>query len=155
MKDSRSLTKPAETSIAETGHRSLTRLELACWLLAILLGFAHVWADRHYLMNADAMSYIDIAEAYLRRDWHTAVNSYWSPLYSWLIAMGLAIARPSPYWKFAVVHLVNFGMYLFALGCFCFLLREMIRRQRSQRAELMRHGFVTLPDWALLALGYS
>ena len=53
------------------------------------------------------------------------------------------------------MHLVNFGMYLFALGCFCFLMREMLRRQRSQRAELVAHGLVTLPDWALLALGYS
>ena len=135
--------------------RKLTRLEIAFWLLAIGLGFAHVWADHHYLMNADAMSYIDIAEAYLRKDWHTAINSYWSPLYSWLIALGLVIARPSPYWKFAVVHLVNFGMYLFALGCFCFLMREMIRHQGNQRAGLVAHRVVTLPDWALLALGYS
>ena len=157
MNDNRDVTKPTETqpSITENGDRKLTRLEIAFWLLAIVLGFAHVWADHHYLMNADAMSYLDIAEAYLRKDWHTAVNSYWSPLYSWLIAVGLAIAKPSPYWKFAVVHLVNFGMYLFALGCFCFLMREMLRHQRSQRAEVVAHGLVTLPDWALLALGYS
>ena len=157
MNDNRDVTKPTETqsSFTENIDTKLTRLELAFWLLAIILGFAHVWADHHYLMNADAMSYIDIAEAYLRRDWHTAVNSYWSPLYSWLIALGLAIARPSPYWKFAVVHLVNFGMYLFALACFCFLMREMLHRQRSKRGEVLEHGLVTLPDWALLALGYS
>ena len=155
MNDSRNPSKPTETSIAEPGDRNLTRLELAFWLLAILLGFAHVWADHHYLMNADAMSYIDIAEAYLRRDWHTAVNTYWSPLYSWLIALGLAVAKPSPYWRFAIVHLVNFGMYLFALGCFCFLLREVLKRQRSRRDELLKQDFVALPDWALLALGYS
>ena len=157
MNDNRDVTKPTETppSIKRNGDRNLTRLEIAFWLLAIVLGFAHVWADHHYLMNADAMSYIDIAEAYLRKDWHTAINSYWSPLYSWLIALGLAIAKPTPYWKFAVVHLVNFGMYLFALGCFCFLMREMLRHLRSQRAEHVAHGLVTLPDWALLALGYS
>ena len=96
MNDNRDLTKPTETqpSITENGDRKLTRLELTFWLVAIVLGFAHVWADHHYLMNADAMSYIDIAEAYLRKDWHAAVNSYWSPLYSWLIAVGLAIAKP-------------------------------------------------------------
>ena len=151
----RNVTNPTEPSIAENGDRSLRRLEIALWLLAIILGFAHVWADHNYLMNADALSYIDIAETYLRKDWHNAVNSYWSPLYSWLIALGLAIVKPSPYWKFAAVHLVNFGMYLFALGCFCFLMREMLRSQRSQRAELVAHGVVTLPDWALLAFGYS
>ena len=151
----RNVTNPTESLIAENGDRSLRRLEIAFWLLAIVLGFAHVWADHNYLMNADALSYIDIAETYLRKDWPNAVNSYWSPLYSLLIALGLVIAKPSPYWKFATVHLVNLAMYLFALGCFCFLMREMLRSQRSQRGQLVGHGVVTLPDWALLALGYS
>ena len=130
----------------------LRRLEVGFWLLAILLGFFHTWADHHYLVNADAMSYLDIAEAYLRRDWNTAVNAYWSPLYSWLIGFALLVIKPSPYWKFAVLHLVNFGMYLFAMGCFSFLIRQIVRTQRIQRTE---QGLVTVPDWALLALGYS
>ena len=157
MNDNRDVTKPTETqpSLTENGDRKLMRLELAFWVLAIVLGFFHVWANHHYLVNADAMSYVDIAESYLRKDWHKAVNSYWSPLYSWLIALGLAIAKPSPYWKFAIVHLVNFGMYLFALGCFCFLMREVVWRLRSRRDELLAQGLVTPPDWALVALGYS
>jgi hypothetical protein len=149
------VTNPTESSITENGDRNLRRIEVAFWLLAVVLGFAHVWADHHYLMNADVLSYLDIAEAYLRKDWQTAINSYWSPLYSWLIALGLAIGRPYTYWKFALVHLVNYGMYLFALGCFCFLIREMVRRQQSQRAELLAAGLVTLPDWALVAIGYA
>ena len=150
----RNVTNPSEPAIIENGDRNLRRIEIIFWLLAIVLGFAHVWADHHYLMNADAMSYIDIAESYLRKDWHNAVNSYWSPLYSWLIAVSFVIAKPSPYWKFAAVHLVNFGMYLFALGCFCFLMREMVR-QKSQHAELLAAGLVTVPDWALIAIGYA
>ncbi len=133
-------------------NRQLRRLEVGFWLLAILLGFVHAWADRHYLFNADAMSYLDIAEAYLRRDWATAVNAYWSPLYSWLLAVALLVIKPSPYWKFTVLHLVNFGIYLFAFGCFSFLIRELVRTRRIERAEL---GLVTVPDRALVALGYS
>lgn len=131
-------------------HTQLRRIEIGFWMLAILLGFFHAWADHHYLVNADAMSYLDIAEAYLRRDWTRAVNAYWSPLYSWLIAVALLVIKPSPYWKFAVVHLVNFAMYLFALGCFSFLIREIIRAHRE-----VEPGVVTVPDWALMALGYS
>jgi len=116
-----------------------------------MLGFFHAWADRHSLMNADAMSYLDIAEAYLRRDWQSAINSYWNPLYSWLLAFALSIIKPSPYWKFTVVHLVNFANYLFALGCFCFLMRELVHRQQQHDAE----NLITLRDWALPALGYS
>ena len=116
-----------------------------------MLGFLHAWADHHYLVNADAMSYLDVAEAYLRRDWQAAINSYWNPLYSWLIAFALSIIKPSPYWKFAVVHLVNFANYLFALGCFSFLMRELIHRQQKHDAQ----NLITLRDWALAALGYS
>lgn len=130
----------------------MRRLEVGFWVLAILLGFFHAWADHHYLVNADAMSYLDIAEAYVRRDWSNAVNAYWSPLYSWLIALALLVVKPSPYWKFAVLHLVNFAMYLFVLGCFGFLIRELVRVQRVHGPEL---GLVTVPDWALLAFGYS
>lgn len=131
---------------------SLRRLEISIWLLAIILGFVHVWANQHYLVNADAMSYLDIAEAYLRRDWPAAVSTYWSPLYSVLIALALGFVNPSPYWKFAVLHLVNFVIYLFALGCFGFLMRELLRRNRAERADV---AYLTLPEWGLMALGYS
>jgi 4-amino-4-deoxy-L-arabinose transferase-like glycosyltransferase len=135
-----------------TSNHQLRRLEVGFWLLAILLGLFHAWADRHYLFNADAMSYLDIAEAYLRRDWDTAVNAYWSPLYSWLLALALLVIKPSPYWKFTVLHFVNFAIYLFAFGCFSFLIREVVRAHRIERAEM---GFVTVPDRALVALAYS
>src|SRR5688572_25711947 len=151
----RSTLKNARTDTVTTVDRTLTRLEIAFWLLAIVLGLVHAWADHHYLMNADGMSYLDVAEAYLHRDWSAAVNSYWSPLYSWLIALALWVSKPSPYWKFAIVHLVNFAMYVFALGGFCFLTHELIRHQRSEHTEVDAAGLVTLPDWALLALGYS
>ncbi len=128
-------------------------MEIAFGLIAVVLGFCHVWADHHYLSNADAMSYLDIAEAYLRKDWHTAVNAYWSPLYSWLIALALLL-KPSSYWKFAVVHLVGFAIYLFALGCFAFLVQELVHFNRNRKDALLAGGLVMLPGWALVALGY-
>ena len=128
-------------------------MEIAFGLIAVVLGFCHVWADHHYLSNADAMSYLDIAEAYLRKDWHTAVNAYWSPLYSWLIALALLL-KPSSYWKFAVVHLVGFAIYLFALGCFAFLVQELVNFNRNQKDALLAGGLVMLPGWSLVALGY-
>lgn len=145
---------PAATTENQTATK-LRRLKVGFWLLAIGLGLVHAWANHHYLVNTDAMSYVDVAEAYLRRDWNTAVNAYWSPLYSWLIALALFIFKPSPYWKFAALHLLNFGIYLFALGCFSFLIREIVRSHQVQRTELLSAGLVTLPDEALLSLGYS
>ncbi len=148
---------PAEANVAiteEVKNRRARQLEVLFWLLAITLGFVHVWADRHYLTNSDAMSYLDLAEAYLRHDWRTALSAYWSPLYPFLIALALWIAKPSSYWKFSVLHLVNFAIYLFALGCFGFLIRELIRLHRSLRAKLILDQFAVMPDWTLVALGY-
>jgi hypothetical protein len=39
----------------------------------------------HYSLNPDGVSYISIAEKYLRGEFLQAVNSFWSPLYSWLL----------------------------------------------------------------------
>jgi len=130
-------------------------LRIAFWVLIVLLGFVHAWADRHYLVNADTMSYLDVADAYLRRDWQTAINSYWGPLYSWLIALTFLIVDPSPYWKFSVVHLINFAIYIFGFLCFDFMIREVVRFQRHRRSNRPSVQFVTLPDWQWLAFAYS
>jgi hypothetical protein len=117
---------------------------------AILAGAIHAWSSRNY-MNPDGISYLDIGDAYFRGDWATAINAYWSPFYSWLLGAALFVARPSPYWEFTVVHAVNFVIYLFALGCFSFLLREVIRA--SQPPASAAHA--PLPEWAMLTVGYA
>ncbi len=38
-----------------------------------------------YMIAGDEISYIDIARAYATGNWGTAINGYWSPLYSWLL----------------------------------------------------------------------
>src|ERR1041385_6100136 len=73
--------------------------------------------SRNYLSSPDGVSYLDIADSYLRGDWHSAVNAYWSPLYSWLLAAVLFIFKPSGQNEFAVVKVVNFLAFLLALGC--------------------------------------
>ena len=126
------------------------RLTAAYWVLAIVLGFVHMWAGRHQLVNADAMSYLDLADAFRRGDWQTALSAYWSPLYPALIALGLVIVSPSSYWKFTVLHLVNFAIYLLALACFALMIRELNRLRR----RLAGDDRDASPDWVLVALGY-
>lgn len=124
------------------------------WFVAVALGALHAWATRH-VMLPDGVSYLDMGDAYLRGDWRMAINAYWSPLYSWLLGIAMLVLKPSPYWEFLVVHLVNFTIYLGALGCFDFFLHELIRYQREKTHESSNDGCVTLPEWAWLALGYT
>src|SRR6185295_12399397 len=156
MNDETTKTEPAQQSqTPKSNDKRLKYLEIGFFVLAVFLGFVHVWADHHYLKNADAMSYLDVAKAYLHRDWNTAINAYWGPMYSWLIAVTLSITKPSAYWEFSVLHLLNLVIFLFAFACFGFFIREVINHLRIKRGELLQSGFVVLPDWALLALGYS
>ncbi|MCK4261032.1 MAG: hypothetical protein KAX49_18800 [Halanaerobiales bacterium] len=124
------------------------------WLVAIVLGAFYAW-DARYAMNPDGISYLDMGDAYLRGDWNMAINAYWSPFYSWLLGLAMHLLKPSPYWEFSVVHLVNFAIYLCALGCFHFFLLEFIRYHRGQKIEFFKGGDITLPEWAWLVLGYT
>lgn len=103
----------------------LQRLRYGAWILLIAFGLAEGWATRHVIFS-DGISYIEIAEAYLRGDWAQAVNAYWSPLYSWLIALTLAILHANAYWQAATLHIVNFLAYIGGLAALEFFMRELL-----------------------------
>ena len=118
--------------------------------MVIVLGFVQAWASRHY-MNPDGVSYLDIALKYVQGDWGSAVNAYWSPMYSWLLAALFYLFRPSPYWEYPLVHLLNFLIYIVAFVCFEFLLFQIIRWQRNGSDSETDVG---MPSWAWQAIGY-
>jgi hypothetical protein len=119
-------------------------------LAAITLGGIHTWAAAaHHSMNPDGIAYLDMGQAYLRGDWAMAINAYWSPLYSWLLGLGMCIFDPPMRWEFPLVHLVNFLIYLIALSCFGFFWHQVIKCQTRGGDN------ATLPEWVWQALGYT
>ncbi len=121
--------------------------------VAIALGLTESWVTRHE-MGADGIAYLDMGDAYWRGDWHMAINAHWSPLYSWLLGFATKILKPSPYWEFPVVHLVNFAIYLGALVSFEFLLRAVIA-YHWREAPTTDGRISSLPEWAWYAIGYT
>lgn len=129
------------------------RLRILLWLLAGVLGGVPIWAAvARSSMNPDGIAYLDMGDAYLRGDWGMAINGYWSPLYSWLLAVPLHVLRVPPALEFPAVQLVNFVIYLAALTCFDFFWRVLLDYSRGHMASGDR---AMLPEWAWLALGYS
>ena len=122
--------------------------------MAIGFGMLQSWVNRH-AMQSDGISYLDMGDAYLRGEWQMAINGYWSPLYSWLLGVAMRVIKPSPYWEFPVVHLVNFVVYLGALLSFAFFLNEVIRHQRGRVEEVGGGEWVGLPEWAWVVIGYT
>ena len=102
------------------------RIVLAFWIVALTLGAVQAWSSR-FDMAPDGIQYLDNGDAYFRGDWHDAANTQWSPMYPWLLGAALKILKPSAYWEFPVLHLVNFFIYICALGAFQFFLSTLVR----------------------------
>lgn len=139
------------TTVERRCHRAIT---LAGWSTAMVLGALHAWADRHE-MSPDGMTYVDMAESYLQNDWGSLINGYWPPLYPWLISLALGFLKPDAYWKFPVVHLVNFAIYVVAFGSFAFFLREAIAYHRDRSSYAIDKSIIAIPTGIFAVLGYS
>jgi hypothetical protein len=122
-------------------------------VVCTVLGIVQVWISR-YAMISDGISYLDIGDAYFRRDWAAAINGYWSPMYSLCLGLALYVFKPSLTWEFITVHLVNLIIYLGTLFSFRFFLHAVLRAIREQDPAGAEDS-VSLPEWALLGLGYS
>lgn len=125
----------------------LRRLLRGLRLAALVLGGAHAWAARHG-NNPAGISYLDIADAYMRGDFAHAVNGYWSPLYSLLLGPALTLLQPGPYYEASVAHLVNFLIYGASLASFDALMRQVMPLARAQSAD-------TIPQRAVVVFGYA
>jgi hypothetical protein len=122
-------------------------------IFCVVLGIVQVWISR-YAMNSDGISYLDIGDAYFRGDWTEAVNAYWSPMYSLLLGLALHLLKPSIWWEFITVHIVNLVIYVVSLFSFRFLLRSLLPAFKED--EMAVEGASgPLPEWVLLGLEYG
>jgi 4-amino-4-deoxy-L-arabinose transferase-like glycosyltransferase len=136
---------------ADTGQ-NLKLLRAVFWLVTIAAGFLQAWAVRFWI-SPDGNNYLDVASAYLRGDWTHAINAYWSPLFSWLLALCLWVFRPSPNWESTLLHLLNFAGLLLALRSFEFFFRAFLHMQKQFAAADKEDD--RLSDWTWWALGYG
>jgi hypothetical protein len=115
-------------------------------LAIVAVGAWLAWKHRH-AMNPDGVSYLDAADAWLRGDWLRAVTGVWSPLYSWLLAAVLWIAKPAMWREYPVVHLLNGMIFLGALRAFGYFLLRLIESRPATAGAV--------PDWVVLVSGYA
>lgn len=108
--------------MTELMSASIRKTKFVLWSGAIVVGLLQSWANR-FAMEPDGVNYLDVAQAYSRHDWHNAINSYWSPLYSWILA--LVISHVSLYEESTALHVINFCLYLLTLWAFAFFIDEL------------------------------
>ena len=152
---SRTDARSAAVSIAFVHRRfSPDRLRAYCSIAALVLGAAAAWASRT-TMYPDGISYLDIGDAYWRGDWHNALNTYWSPLYSWLVGAALKVVKPSLEHEFPLVHAVNFLQYAIALAAFTFFVKTFAEKQLASQDSESSNSEMWFPQWALYVTGYT
>lgn len=101
-------------------------LRVSVWSVAAIAGFLQAWTSRFFI-TPDGNNYLDVASAYLRHDWASAVNVYWSPMFSWVLGAIIYVTHVSPYWETPALHLVNFVAFLVSLLAFEFFLCALLK----------------------------
>jgi hypothetical protein len=148
-----SLPDQAVTTVQGKTSRTALYISGVFWILALALGGLHAWAAAtSHSMNEDGISYLDIGDAYLRGDWAMAINAVWSPVYSWVLGLVMRMSNPPIEWEFPLVHLTNFVIYAGALLAFTFFWRQVLIYKATR--DTADDG-ISLPDWAMWALGYT
>jgi hypothetical protein len=112
-------------------------------VLAVLAGFGQFWISK-YIITSDGISYLEIASNYSHGRWQLAANSYWSPLFSWILAIGDFCLRPSPAFSVALLHAVNLAAYIVALCAF-----ELFFRQLTTLIEARSGAVIPEPLWKI------
>jgi hypothetical protein len=122
----------------------------------VTLGGIQVLAYPNRMSSDDVVSYLDVADAYRYHQWKAALNGYWSPLYSWLLAVGEWVMRPAASQEFSFVRLVNFIVYLLALAAFeLFLRRAIAAHEQTVDARVGENASIRIPRWVWLVFGYA
>lgn len=101
------------------------------------------WINR-FGISSDGVSYLDMGDLYWKGNWHSALNSYWSPLYGWIVGLIFWLTKPTLRWQYPEVHLLTFVVFLMALSCFEYFWRELLafRDKEAKAGVSHRYGWV-------------
>ena len=69
--------------------------KVAIWIAMLAAWVAQAFAANNPL-DADAVSYLDMAYSCLSGNWHALVHGYWSPGYPFLLALWLRLFQGQP-----------------------------------------------------------
>lgn len=127
------------------------RTRLSFWSLGAALGFLQAWSSR---LNAEdnTVSYLDMGSYFFHGHHWSIINGFWSPLYALLLSLPVAVFRPSVSWEYPTVHLVVFLIFLFAMVCFDYFLRQLMQFWSDLDPE--KKGSSEL-GWVWIAIAYT
>lgn len=97
------------------------------WIAPVALLAAGVWQCRAVgeAINADGVSYLDLAQQYATGDWSAVQNGYWSPLYPIVIGLALRALGWTGLSELSIAYGINLILLLVAARAFAWLLDDL------------------------------
>src|SRR4051812_18999382 len=95
LDEARELSTHSDPALKRESQK-LRHLKIICWIILVSAGLVQAWYTRHRIYS-DGVSYLEMARYYAAGNWNAALSSYWSPLYSWILAFWILVLRPSGY----------------------------------------------------------
>lgn len=127
----------------------LRKLLIVYLLLLVPIGWLAMKYEP-YLLDGDAVSYMDIADLLHAHRWAGAVNGYWHPLYPAVLASAQIVFHPSRWNEIPAYYAANYGIFLLelvAMVAFVYALDRLRARTLSDSVPPL------LPREALALLG--
>ena len=91
-----------------------------------------VWDASQSWIFPDGISYLDMATAARQSPGILLKNAYWSPAYPAILAVMMAVARPSAATELHAAYALNWVIFLLAAGTFTLLLRTVLHDLRRE-----------------------
>jgi hypothetical protein len=116
------------------------------------LAVAQAVVARAYV-NPDAIPYLDIARSYVAGDWQHTPNAFWSPLYSWLLAIALGVTGVSRGDEADVAHALNAVIFLAAIVVLWVFTNAVVQVHRASSAGGEREA--SFAAWPLYTVAFG
>jgi len=110
------------------------RRPLLVYLVALtpVMGLAAGFAP--YMIDGDAVAYMDIADLLHAHRWADAVNAYWHPLYPALLSVAQGLAHPSRANELGVYYVVNLLVFFAQVAAMLWFVTALVLLREAMGA---------------------
>ena len=131
------------------------KINRICQIGAAVIGARCAFAARNCVsgVGVDGIAYLDMAKAYLAHDWHSAINGYWSPLYSWLLALLMGVFTPKPESELLLARALNFVIFGVAIRAFGVCWNALAKRSRALSPPMTSIAELYPAGWRIIGYG--
>jgi 4-amino-4-deoxy-L-arabinose transferase-like glycosyltransferase len=103
----------------------LRKIAILYPLLLIVCGLGYAKYSS-YMLDGDAVAFMDIADAMRAHNSSMVINGYWNPMYAVTLALGQSIAHPSRWNELQTYWWVNFWIFVACIFATIYFVRGLI-----------------------------